>query len=73
MKKKFLAVLVMVAMLLSLTIFASAADTVNITISGDLMKYVKEYFGLIRGPLETALNYFISYLQYLAGWIRLFF
>ena len=73
MKKRIAVILTTMVMLFAFTIAVNAADTINISISGDLATIVRSYFGMIRGPLETAFYFLYAYAQYLVGWVASFF
>lgn len=64
----------LVAVSLILTAFsaiASAAD-INISVNGDVPQIIAQLYGYIKGPLQVGMNYFIAFMQYLAGYIAQF-
>lgn len=75
-KKRKIKVIVatFVAILLTMATFsamASAAD-INISVDGDIPQWIAYYASELKGPIQVGLSYFISFLQYIAGWIAQF-
>lgn len=62
---------IVIAILLTTATAAYAADTANISISidGNITEYAAQIIGLLKEPIQVAINYLTSFLQYFAGWL----
>lgn len=70
-RKVVVSSIIALSILASLALSAYAADTANISISidGNITEYAAQIIGLIKEPIQVAINYLTSFLQYFAGWL----
>lgn len=70
-KKIIISSIIAIAIIASMAMSAYAADTANISISvdGNITEYTAKIIGLLKEPVEVALQYLTSFLQYFAGWL----
>ncbi|MBR3368792.1 hypothetical protein IKG45_03325 [Candidatus Saccharibacteria bacterium] len=64
-------IVAIILIMATFTAIASASD-INISIDGDIPETIIYYVYTLKGPIQIGLNYFISFLQYIAGWVAQF-